>query len=291
MTTICSSAIVSPNAQIGKNVEIGPFCIIESNVKIGDHCKMASHTVIKSGVTIGENNQFGEGSVIGGAPQHVSAAPPFGTIQIGNGNVFREHTTVHCSLKENGITRIGNENYFMVAVHVGHDCCLGNNNILVNGVLLGGHVFINNRAMIGGGVAVHQFCRIGSLSMIGGQARVVQDIPPFMTIDGLTGKVVGLNLVGLRRSGMSSEEIKILKDAYFTLYRRDLPWREILQIFQERYSTGYLAELTQFLHSTKRGIVRERASSRAQLRIIEADIPTTTTTQDSVTSVRIRATG
>ena len=271
MSQFSPLAVVSPDAQIGNNVEIGPFSLVESDVTIGNGCKLVSHVTIKSGVTIGENNQFGEGSVIGGTPQHVSAPPPFGQVRIGDGNVFREHTTVHRSLKELGATVIGNENYLMVNAHVAHDCVLGNNNILVNGVMLGGHVIVGNRAMLGGGSAVHQNCRIGSLAMIGGQARVVQDIPPFMMVDGLSSKIVGLNLIGLRRNGRTTEDMKTLKSAYFTLYRSGLTWQETLQLFQESYSTGPVAELTQFLLSTKRGIVRERSASRTQLRVVESD--------------------
>ena len=271
MSQISSFAVVSPDAQIGNNVEIGHFCLIEPGVTIGNNCKLASHVVIKTGVTMGNDNRFGEGSVIGGTPQHISAPPPFGQVRIGDGNVFREYTTVHLSLKESGTTIIGNENYLMVNAHVAHDCVIGNNNILVNGVMLGGHVIVGNRAMIGGGSAVHQNCMIGSLAMIGGQARVVQDVPPFVTIDGLTSKVVGLNLIGLRRNGRTSEDMKTLKAAYFTLYRSGLTWKEILQFFQDNYSTGPVAELTQFLLSTKRGIIRERAACRSQLRVIGAD--------------------
>ena len=264
-------SVVSPDAQIGNNVEVGPFCLIESGVTIGNDCKFDSHVVVKSGVTIGNNNQFFTGAVIGGPPQHVSALPPFGQVRIGDNNVFREHATVHCSLKGSGSTLIGNENYLMVGAHVAHDCVIGNNNILVNNVLLGGHVIVGNRAMIGGGSVVHQNCRIGSLSMIGGQARVVQDVPPFVTVDGLTGKIVGLNLIGLRRNGRTSEDLKTLKGAYFTLYRSEMTWKEILQFFQDSYSTGPVAELTQFLLTTKRGIIRERAASRLQLRLVEPD--------------------
>jgi len=271
MSTISPLAVVSSEAHIGNDVEIGPFCVIEPEVTIGNGCKLASHTVIKSGVTIGENNQFGEGSVIGGTPQHVSAPPPFGRVRIGNGNVFREHTTVHRSLKASGTTDIGNENYLMVNAHVAHDCVVGNNNILVNNVMLGGHVVVANRVTLGGGAAVHQNCRVGSLAMIGGQAHVVQDIPPFMMVDGLTSRIVGLNLIGLRRNGRTSEDIKTLKSAYFTLYRSGLTWQETLQILQESYSTGPAAELTQFLLSTKRGIVRDRAAYRSPLRVVEPD--------------------
>ena len=271
MTTISPLAAVSSEAKIGNNVEIGPFCQIESGVTIGNGCKFLSHVVVKSGVTIGENNQFFEGSVIGGTPQHISAAPPFGQVRIGDGNVFREHTTVHRAVNASGTTIIGNENYLMVNVHIAHDCILGNNNILVNNVMLGGYVVLGNRAMLGGAAAVHQHCRIGSLAMVGGQSHIVQDVPPFMTVDGLSSKIVGLNLIGLRRNGRTTEDIKILKGAYFSLYRNGLTWQETLQFFQDNYSTGPVAELTQFLLSTKRGIVRERAASRAQLRVIESD--------------------
>ena len=289
MTTISHFAVVSPEAQIGDNVEIGPFCLIESGVTIGRGCKLASHVIIKSGVTVGEANQFGEGSIIGGTPQHVTAPPPFGQVRIGNGNVFREHTTVHRSLKEQCTTMIGNENYLMVNAHVAHDCVVGNNNILVNNVMLGGHVTIGNRAVLGGAAAIHQNCRVGSLAMVGGQAHVTQDIPPFMMVDGLTGQIVGLNLIGLRRSGRTSEDMKVLKGAYFTLYRKGLTWKEILQVFQEDYSIGPIAELTEFLLSTKRGIVRERAASRAQLRVAESD--KIDHTKEESAPATIRATG
>ena len=268
---ISPHAIISPDAQIGNNVEIGPFCVVESGVVIGNGCKFDTHVVIKSGVTMGENNQFCAGTVVGGPPQHATALPPFGKIRIGDNNVFRENNTVHRSLKESGTTVIGNDNYMMVGAHVAHDCVVGNSNILVNNVLLGGHVFVGNRAMIGGGAAVHQNCRIGSLAMIGGQAHVVQDVPPFVTVDGLTSRIVGLNLIGLRRSGRTSEDLKTLKSAYFTLYRSGMTWKEILQFFQDNYSMGPVAELTQFLLTTKRGIVSERATCRSQLRVAETD--------------------
>jgi UDP-N-acetylglucosamine acyltransferase len=264
-------AVVHPDALIGDNVEISHFCLIESGVTIGNGCKFDSHVVLKSGVTLGENNQFGTGTVIGGLPQHASAPPPFGQVRIGDGNVFRENTTVHRSLKESGTTTIGNENYLMVNAHVAHDCIVGNNNILVNNVMLGGHVIVGNRVVFGGGAGIHQNCRVGSLAMVGAQALVVQDIPPFFTLDGLTSRIVGLNLVGLRRNGWTSEGIKTLKTAYFTLYRSTMAWKEILQFFQDNYSTAPIAELTQFLLTTKRGIVSERAAYRSPLRVVESD--------------------
>ena len=271
MTTISSHAVVSPEAQIGNHVEIGPFCLIEPGAIIGNNCKLVSHVVIKSGVTIGDNNHFAEGCIIGGTPQHVTAQPPFGQVRIGEGNRFREHCTVHRSLKESSETVIGNENYLMINVHVGHDCIVGNNAIFINNVMLGGHATIGNRAMLGGGAGIHQHCQVGSLAMVGAQARIVQDVPPFVTVDGLASKVVGLNQIGLRRNGWTTEDLKMLKGAYFALYREGRTWKEILELFQANYSTGRLAELTQFLLSAKRGILRERAAGRCETASNESD--------------------
>ncbi|MDR0522480.1 MAG: acyl-ACP--UDP-N-acetylglucosamine O-acyltransferase, partial [Planctomycetaceae bacterium] len=268
-TMINPFTIVSPDAQIGENVIIGPFSLIESGVSIGSNCVLDSHTVIKTGVTIGKDNRIGTGSVIGGLPQHISAPPPFGQIKIGDGNVFRENTTVHRSLKENDSTVIGDGNYLMAGAHVAHDCKIGNHNILVNNVLLGGHVTVGHRVNIGGGSAIHQFCRIGSLAMVGGLSRVIQDVPPFMMVDGTSGKIVGLNQIGLRRNGRTTAEIRELKAAYLLLYRSGYTWNEILASFQEHYSVGTAAELTQFLQTSKRGILRER--SRPHLRVMEAE--------------------
>ena len=271
MSLISPLAVVSPDAQIGNKVEIGHFCRIESGVVIGNNCKFACNVTVKSGVFIGNNNQFGEGTVVGGPPQHATALPPFGQVHIGDGNVFRENVTIHLSLKESGKTVIGNENYLMVNAHVGHDSVVGNNCILVNNVMLGGHVIVGNRAVLGGAAGVHQNCQIGSLAMVGAQARIVQDVPPFVTVDGLSSKVVGLNLIGLRRNGRTSEDMKMLKAAYFMLYRSGWTWKETLQFFTENYSTGPVAELTQFLLSAKRGILQERAAARSRLRVVDSD--------------------
>lgn len=261
-------AIVSSRAKIGSNVEIGPFCIIESDVEIGDGCRLESNISIKSGTILGENNQIHNGTVIGGPPQHTSATGPFGNVVIGNNNVFRENVTIHRAMKESSATIIGDECYLMVNAHVAHDCTIGNNVVLVNNVMVAGHVQIGNRANLGGGAAVHQFCRVGAMVMVGGQAHVIQDVPPFVTVDGLTSRIVGLNQIGLRRSGKTTEEIKTLKAVYRLVFRSGLTWREILDRMQKEHSVGPGAEVTQFLLETKRGIVSERNNAaRRPLRL------------------------
>ncbi|MDR2762018.1 MAG: acyl-ACP--UDP-N-acetylglucosamine O-acyltransferase [Planctomycetaceae bacterium] len=255
--SIDSLSVISPSANIGGNVEIGHFCIIEPDVVIGDNCRLSSHVTIKRGVVIGNDNIFCEGTTIGNLPQHTSVGNDVGGVIIGNNNIFRENVTIHRAMHEPSLTQIGDSNYFMVNAHVAHDCRVGNNNVIVNNVMLAGHVDVGNRVNIGGAAGVHQFCRIGSYAMVGAQAHVMQDVLPFVTVDGLTSRIVGLNLIGLRRNGYSTSEINILKEVYRLVYRSGIAWKDILQKLQDEYSTGVAAEITKFVLTTKRGIVHE----------------------------------
>jgi UDP-N-acetylglucosamine acyltransferase len=169
-------------------------------------------------------------------------------------------------------TVIGDHNYAMATAHVGHDCVVGNNCIFANGALLGGHVTVEDRAFVSGAVAVHQFCRIGRLAMVGGHARVVQDIPPYMLVDGQSGCIVGLNIVGLKRSGHSADEIAELKSAYRAIYRRGLPWKQVLDALAEEFRSGPALHLRAFLSAGTRGFAQERrAPPAATLRLRVAD--------------------
>ena len=248
---------VSPKARIGRDVQIGPFCVVEKNVEIGDGCHLESRVTIKEGSLLGENNHLCEGTVIGGLPQHLAVPDECGIVTVGSENTFRENVTIHRALKESSATVVGDSNLFMVNAHVAHDCRIGNNVVLVNNTMVGGHVTIGNRANLGGAVGVHQFCRIGAFTMVGGQSHVNQDVPPFVTVDGLTSRIVGLNMIGLKRSGFPPEDIKQLKEAYLIVFRSELPWHEILKQLNERYVSGAAKDLTQFLASTTRGVLRE----------------------------------
>lgn len=251
-------AAVSPEAELGIGVTVAAFATIEPGVRLGDYCSVGSGAVIKSGTRIGCHNEICEHVVIGGRPQHVARPDDIGTVIIGDHNVFREGVTVHRALKPEGKTLVGSHNYLMAVSHLGHDVCLGNSCILANNALIGGHVTIEDKAFVSGAVAVHQFCRIGRFAMVGGHARVVQDIPPFMLIDGQTGSVVGLNTVGLRRAGYSTDEIATLKGAYRVIYRRGLPWAEVLETLRVEFPTGLAAHLHTFLAGGRRGFVQER---------------------------------
>jgi UDP-N-acetylglucosamine acyltransferase len=251
-------ALVSPRAEIGRDVSIGPFCVIEDDVVIGDGCNIASSAFIKQGTRLGPNNTVSEAAILGGLPQHTRMPDEIGQLVVGAGNTIRENVTMHRALHAGTATVVGDNNLFMVGVHVAHDCRVGSNTIFANNALLAGHVTVDDRAYVSGAVAVHQFCRIGRLAMVGGHARVVQDVPPYVMVDGCTGLIVGLNLVGLRRSGFVVEEISELKSAYRLIYRRGLKWNEVLQRLQLEFPTGPASDFYTFLSQGTRGFVQER---------------------------------
>lgn len=254
------SAVVSPRAVVHSSVEIGPFCVIEAEAVVGQGCRLAARATIKSRTVLGRDVVVGEGAVLGGLPQHISPPEHPGRVVIGERSVLRENVTVHRAMHAEGETRIGADCLLMVSSHVAHDCRVGNRVILTNNVLLGGHVQVGDRAVLGGAVAVHQFCRIGRVAMIGACARIVQDVPPFVLTDGNFGMIVGLNRVGLRRSGMSREEMATLKEAYRVIYRQGLPFADMIEAVEQAYAGTPAAEYAEFFRGGQRGFVQERRS-------------------------------
>lgn len=273
MAHIHPTAIVDPRAELGQNVTIGPYCIIEAETKIGDDCRFEARAVVKKRTTLGVNNEVGEGTILGAKAQHLVETTPGGVLIIGDHNRIRENTTFHRGHANDAATIVGNHNLMMVNAHVGHDARVGNHCVLVNNAMLGGHTHIEDRAYISGGVGVHQFCRVGRLAMVGALAKIVQDVPPFMMVEGGgSTEVVGLNRVGLRRNGYTPEQILQLKQAYRVIYRQGLRWTEVLQILKAEFNDGPCAEFFEFLKSGKRGFVQERRiSRRATLKIVGAD--------------------
>lgn len=258
MTQIHPLALVHPEAVIGQDVEIGPFTIIERDVTIGDGCRIAGRVSIKSGTTLGKQNVIAEGAVVGGRPQHLNAGAEVGRLIIGDGNHLRENVTIHVGLTAKDATTIGNQCLLMVNVHVAHDCHIGNNVIMANNVMLAGHVTVGNRAYISGAVGVHQFCRIGAFAMVGGQAHVSQDVPPYVTVDGQSSLIVGLNKVGLKRAGFTDVDMKQLKEAYRVIYRSGARWNDVVAAIKSQFPTGAAAAFGEFFSEGKRGFVQER---------------------------------
>jgi UDP-N-acetylglucosamine acyltransferase len=265
------TAVVDSRAELGEGVSIGPFCVVEAGAVIGDGCLLEARAVIKDRTTIGCHNEIGEGAVIGGKAQHLHVHDPGGTLTVGDYNKIRENVTIHRGWANDGTTAIGDHNLLMVGSHVGHDCRLGSHCVFVNHVLLGGHVQVEDRAYLGGASAVHQFCRIGRMAMIGGLAKVTQDVPPFVMVEGASPlQVIGLNKVGLRRNGYTPEQVQQLKQAYRVIYREGLRWSEVLAILQTDFDTGPAAAFHEFFKSGRRGFTQERRiSRRATLKIID----------------------
>ena len=251
-------ASVSPQANLADNVQIGPLSVVEAGVTIGSGCILESHVVIKTGTTLGENCRVSDGAVLGGLPQHVHVPEQPGTIVIGSHNTIRENVTIHRPLQADGQTVLGNHCLLMTNAHVAHDCRLGDYVILTSNAMLAGHVTVGDRAYISGAVGIHQFCRVGTLAMVGGQAHINKDVPPFVTVDGQSSYVVGLNQIGLRRAGYDGQTVLRLKEAYRVIYRSGLMWAEILRRLKEEFTEGLAAEFHDFLASTKRGIIPER---------------------------------
>ncbi len=256
------TAVVSPLAHIGQNVVVHPFCVIEADAVIGDGCVLDTRVVIKEGTRLGCNNRVFEGAVLGGLPQHLRMPPQVGELVIGDSNTIRENVTIHRGLESGHTTYVGSHNLLMVGVHVAHDCHLGSNIIVANNTMLAGHVAVEDRAYISGAVGVHQFCRIGTLAMVGGQAHVVKDVPPYVTVDGKSTFVVGLNLVGLRRAGHNYEQIEQLKAAYRLIYRSGLPWQDMLARLNTEFPAGPATAFHGFFIGGKRGFTPERRMPR-----------------------------
>lgn len=252
------SAIVSHEAQIGPNVTIGPFAVVEADVVIGEGCQLASHVVVKDGTRLGPNTIVHEAAILGGFPQHLNKPKRPGLLVIGANNTIREHAILHRAMKQGAATTLGDNNYLMGGVHIAHDCRVGENVIFANNALLGGSVIVEDRAFVSGAVGVHQFCRIGRLAMVGVHAKVLRDVPPYVTVDGTSGRVVGLNLFGLRRNGFTTDDITRLKMAYRLMYRSGLKWSEVLEQLKTEFPTGPAAIYSEFLSGSIRGFVRER---------------------------------
>lgn len=277
------SAVVSDQAVLGRDVEIGPFCIVESGTQLGDRTRLVAQVTVKSGSTIGCDNTICEGAVIGGLPQHTRAPEKIGGVRIGERNTIREHVTIHRAMHEGHETCIGDDCLIMVGAHIAHDGLIGNRVILTNGVMLGGHVQVGDRACLGGNAAVHQFCRIGRLAMIGGCSKIVQDLPPFMLTDGSTALIVGLNRVGLQRAGFTKAEVLELKAAYRIIYREGFTFNEMVETLERRFPQGLVSELTGFFRTGNRGFIQERRSPpKVTLRVhpavddVETEVPATT---------------
>ena len=251
------SAIISGKAKIAEGVEIGAYTIIGDNVAIASGTKIGAFCVIEGNTTIGKNCQFFTGAVIGSRPQDIKFKGEKNFLKIGDNNIIREYCTFNPGTGDGGSTSVGNSNLFMAYSHVAHDCVVGDNCVIANNGTLAGHVTIEDKAVVGGLVAIHQFVRVGTLSIIGGCSKVVQDIPPFSTCDGHPARVYGLNLIGLRRNGVSREAIKELNRAFKIIFNSGLTLKKALSANETKgFISKEAAYLVDFIKKSERGVSR-----------------------------------
>ena len=255
------TAMVNPQCELGPDVTIGPQVIIEPGVVVGAGCRIEARAVLKRGLRLGRSVRVFEGAVLGGEPQDLKYRPVESYAEVGDESVIREYATVHRSASAGGATRVGKRCFLMAYGHVAHDCEIGDEAIIASYVALAGHIRVGAKAFISGGVVVHQFTRIGELAMVGGGSKINLDVPPFFTVDGMPGRAVGLNVVGLRSAGFDAEDIRFLKKAYRILYRSRLPREEAMRQLGALPSAP-VKRLVEFIRSSERGICADRRSCR-----------------------------
>ena len=259
---IHETAIVERGAQLGTDVEIGPYSIVGAEAIIGDKCVIQSHVVIEGAVKMGAGNLIGHGAILGSPPQDLGfQANIKSRVEMGNSNVIREHCTIHRGATEGSATVLGDGNFLMVGAHLGHDCRLGNSVVIANNCLLAGHVRIDDRVFIGGGSRFHQNIRVGRLAMIEG--RFTKNLPPFVIA--AKNQVFGMNILGLRRAGMSQAERDEIKRAFKLLYRSGLNTKQALAKAAEADFGLMGREFFEFVaEAGKRGIVSYSADPEGE---------------------------
>lgn len=251
------TAVIAEGAKIGCNVEIGPYSVIGENVEIGDGTKIYANVTIEGWTKIGKDCEIFPTAIIGCVPQDLKFAGEKSYVVVGDRVKVRECVTIHRGTGHEGLTSIGNDVLLMTCSHVAHDCRLGNNVILASYSGVAGHVVVEDRAIIGGMTGVHQFCKIGRNSMVGGMSRIVQDVPPFVTVSGNPSVVVGLNSIGLARAGMSMASRAEVKKAFKLLYYSNLSLdKAIVTMEKELEKTEAIEHMLSFLRKVERGICR-----------------------------------
>lgn len=261
--TIHETAIVHPKAELGVGVKIGAFCIVGSNVRIGDGTLIEPHVIIEPWTTIGRECRICSGAILGGQPQDHKFEGERSFLAIGDENIIREYVTIHRATGEDNATSIGDGNMLMAYCHVGHNCRVGNGVMMANMVGISGHVIIEDKAVFGGMVGVHQYVRIGKLAMIGGYSKVVQDVPPFMMVDGRPAKVYDLNVIGLRRNGVRPHVRSGLRQAYKFLYRSNLNLSQAIESIDNEVEPSEERDyLLEFVRNVKFGFAGRQLEHR-----------------------------
>jgi UDP-N-acetylglucosamine acyltransferase len=254
---IHATAIVHPNADVARGVEIGPYCIVGDKVKIGKGTRLQSHVVINGWTEIGEDCDIFPFATIGASSQDRKYVGEKAYTKIGNRTVLREYVSVQRATGPEEVTSVGDDCLLLAYVHIAHNCIIGNSVTMSNLAQLAGHVEVQDFATIGGQAGVHQFVRIGRYAMVGGASKIRQDIPPFFLVEGNPTQPYGLNSVGLRRAGFSVEERNEIKKFYKLLYNPTNNVSQALEKMKAEVTTPYGQELIAFIESpSERGILK-----------------------------------
>jgi UDP-N-acetylglucosamine acyltransferase len=265
VSLIHSTALVDPQAQLDSGVSVGPYTVIGPHVKVGAGTTIGAHCVIEGHTTIGRDNRIFQFNSLGAIPQDMSYAGELTRLEIGDRNTIREFCTFNLgTTKEEGITRVGCDNWFMAYVHIAHDVVVGSHTVFANNATLAGHVHVGDWAVIGGLSGVHQFVHIGAHAMIGFQSHVSQDVPPFMTVEGNPLAMRTVNLTGLRRRDFSPERITLIRQMHKLLYRDSLTLEAAVIAIKGLRDTqdahvsadADVTTMLDFIASAKRGLVR-----------------------------------
>ena len=257
--TIDPSASIAASANLSLGVRVGAFAVVGEEVERGEDCVVHAHAMVTGPARFGAANVFHPFCVIGGEPQDYTFAGERTELIAGDKNIFREYVTVSRGTKKGGgITRIGNENFFLAYSHIGHDCQIGSNNLFVNAATLAGHVTIEDFTTIGALSPVHQFCRVGSYAYVGASTVITQDVPPFSRIvTERQTKTFGANAIGLERRGFSAERVRTLQRAFRTLLRSKLNTTQALEALRVDFAdSDDVRELVKFIEAAERGIVK-----------------------------------
>jgi UDP-N-acetylglucosamine acyltransferase len=248
------TAIVSAQAQLADDVEIGAHAIIGDNVRLGAGCVVQAHALLEGRTTLGARNFVGYGAIIGATPQDFAYRDSVvSEVRIGDGNIFREYVTIHRGTKERSATIVGNDCYLMVGAHLGHNVKLGDNVVIANNCLLAGYVAIGNGAILGGGTVFHQFLRVGPLAMVRGGTRFGKDIPPYVSADG-ENLLSGINALGLRRAGFPAEVRQEIKRAFKLVYWSGINVSQALERAKESNWSPEAQAFFDFIASSERGV-------------------------------------
>jgi UDP-N-acetylglucosamine acyltransferase len=257
-TVIHPTAVVADGAELDEGVEVGPFAVIGAHVRLGAGSTVGAHAVIDGHTTLGKGTRVFPQAAVGCVPQDLKYRGEPTRLECGEGNMFREFSTVHIGTAGGGgATRLGSNNLVMSYSHVAHDCVVGDGCILANGATLAGHVTLGDHVTVGGLAAIHQFVRIGDLAFVSGGSMVTMDVPPYCTCQGDRASVAGLNTVGLTRAGFDEDQVKRIKAAYKTVFRAGLNLKDAIgELRGELGGHDEIDHFLAFLEASERGLAR-----------------------------------